>query len=185
MIVEAKKNWLKFIVGWAVCFAIRLFPYRPPNVEPVLATQMPFAKRYGWVGGFLFGFLSIAIFDFFTGKVGMWTWITAVTYGALGIVAFFFFKSRESKITNYLGFGIVGTILYDAVTGLSIGPLMFGQSFMEAFVGQIPFTAMHLLGTVIFSVVVSPALYRWVVANEALDAEVLWRRCLALIGVRS
>jgi energy-coupling factor transport system substrate-specific component len=176
-----KKDWPKFVIGWVVCFLIRLFPFRPPNIEPILTTQMPFAKRYGWFGGFVFGFLSILIFDAVTSGVGMWTWITGAAYGLLGVGAYFFFRKREGKISNFLIFGIVGTILYDAVTGLSIGPLFFGQTFMEAFVGQIPFTLNHLLGNVVFSVVVSPLIYRWVVTNENLGTADIRQR---LFGVR-
>ena len=39
-----QKNWVKFIIGWAAVFLARLLPFRPPNVEPVLATLMPFSK---------------------------------------------------------------------------------------------------------------------------------------------
>ena len=30
-----------------VVFVIRLLPFRPANFEPMLATLMPFGKRYG------------------------------------------------------------------------------------------------------------------------------------------
>ena len=76
----------------------------------------------------------------------------------------------------FVGFGIVGTILYDAATGRTIGPIFQGQPFMGARTGQIPFTAMHLLGTVFFALVVSPALYRWVVQNDALEFSALVSR---------
>lgn len=173
--LSIKTGGLKLILGWLLVFAIRLVPFRPPNVEPMLAVMMPFSKRYGLFTSFFFGFLAIAIFDLFSGKIGMWTLITAVAYGALGIGAYFFFKNRKSSIKNYLIYGVAGTILYDAVTGLSIGPLFFGQPFMAALVGQIPFTLMHVLGTIAFVLVLSPALYRWVVTNSALELPAVWR----------
>ncbi|HEY4522280.1 MAG TPA: hypothetical protein VJH91_01435 [Candidatus Paceibacterota bacterium] len=94
-----------------------MIPFRPPNFEPMLATMMPFSKRYGVVGTFLFGFLGIVFFDAVTSGWGSWTWITALCYGALGVAA-------------------------------------------------------HLLGTVVFAALLSPALYRWVVQNEVFELKV-------------
>ena len=134
-----------------------------------MGTLMPFSKKYGILGGFIFGFLSIALFDFATGKVGIWTLITGMSYGLLGIGAGFFFRNRESSVLNYLKYAIVGTIAYDAATGLTIGPIFYGQPFMEALTGQISFTLMHLLGNIVIAVGVSPLLYRWVVANQKFE----------------
>lgn len=110
--------------------------------------------------------------------MGMWTWVTASAYGFLGVGAAAFFKNRESTPMNYLKFGVLATILYDAVTGLSIGSLFWGQSFIEALIGQIPFTAYHLAGNIVFSLLVSPLLYRWVVENKNFEAHsiVEWLR---------
>ena len=166
---EFATGWMKFALGWVAVFLFRLIPFRPPNVEPMLATIMPFSKRYGIVGSFLFGFLGIVLFDAVTSGWGIWTLVTALAYGLLGIGARFFFKDRDASVKNFLGFGIVGTIFYDAVTGLTIGPIFEGQSFMVALMGQIPFTLMHLLGTIVFAALLSPALYRWVVQNEKLE----------------
>ena len=171
-----KKDWFKFLIGWLSCFVIRLAPFRPPNVEPVLATTMPFSKKYGPEASFLFGFLSIFIFDLFTQKLGVWTLITGVVYGLLGLGSYFYFQKRKSSPLNYLKYAIVGTLAYDALTGLTIGPLIFKMPFMVALIGQIPFTINHLLGNIVLSVVLSPALYKWVVTNENLATDVLWKR---------
>ncbi|MDO8593636.1 MAG: hypothetical protein Q7R59_01930 [bacterium] len=172
-------GWLKFVIGWLTVFAFRLIPFRIPNVEPMLATVMPFSKRYGALGSFLFGFLGIAFYDAVTSGWGIWTLITALSYGALGLGAHFFFKNRDASIKNFLRFGIVGTLLYDAVTGLTIGPLFMGQPFMLALTGQIPFTLLHLAGTIVFSVCLSPALYKWVVQSETFEIPAIiypWHR---------
>ncbi|MEK7085284.1 MAG: hypothetical protein AAB904_02020 [Patescibacteria group bacterium] len=166
---------IKFIIGWVVVFLIRLIPFRPPNVEPVLTTMMPFSKRYGIIGSFLFGFLSIAIFDLAVSKVGQWTLITGLAYGLVGIGSWAFFRNRESTRWNYLIYAVIGTLAYDALTGLTIGPLFFGQSLAEAFFGQIPFTAMHLAGNIAFSLTISPAIYRWVISNPRLEVRSLIR----------
>ncbi len=169
MRISIRTGSLKFLLGWTAVFLFRLIPFRPPNIEPMLATVMPFAKGYGAWGSFAFGFFGIVFYDAITSGWGVWTVVSALAYGLLGIVAHFFFKNREASVKNFLGFGIVGTILYDAVTGLTVGPLAFHQSFAMALVGQIPFTLMHLLGTVVFATLLSPALYLWVVKNEQLE----------------
>lgn len=179
MFASYKTGWLKYIIGWVVVFLIRLVPFRPPNIEPVLTMMMPFAKRYGASGAFLFGFLSIAFFDLASGLVGQWTLITGAAYGAVGIGAYFFFRNRAASAKNFLVYAVIGTLLYDAVTGLTIGPLFFGQSFMEALTGQISFTLLHLLGNIAFSVTLSPAIYRWVVANEKLEVGALSQKLVA------
>lgn len=163
------KNWFKFTLGFIACMIIRLIPFRPPNIEPILATQMPFSKKYGALAGFSFAFLSIVLYDLITTKVGMWTFITAGTYGVLGLWAYFFFKKRAMQKLNYVKFAILGTLFFDAVTGLSIGPLFFGQTFSEAFFGQIPFTAMHLLGNISFAIILSPLIYKFVIENEKFE----------------
>lgn len=160
---------LKFALGWLIVLLIRLVPFRPPNVEPTLAVVMPFGKRYDVASSFLFGFLGIAAFDLITGTLGLWTLITGTSYGLLGVGASYFFRTRAANIMNFVGFGVVGTIAYDAITGLTIGPLFYGQSFINALVGQIPFTLMHLAGTIGFSIVLSPLVYRWVVRNDTLE----------------
>ena len=160
---------LKFLIGWTTCFLIRLIPFKTPNIEPLLATQMPFAKKYGALYGFFFGSLSILLFDIVSQKVGIWTLITGVCYGLLGVFASVFFKKQKSTRLSYLKFAVVGTIFYDALTGLTIGPLMFHQSFMESLIGQIPFTAMHLLGNCILAVTLSPLVYKWIVTNNNLN----------------
>lgn len=171
--MKNKNNWPKFVLGWITCFVIRLAPFRPPNVEPVLATTMPFSKKYGPEASFLFGFLSIVLFDLFTQKVGVWTLVTAVVYGLLGLGSYFYFRKRKSNSFNYLKYAIFGTIAYDALTGLTIGPLVFKMPFMVALVGQIPFTVNHLLGNIVFSIILSPAIYKWVVENKNLATDVI------------
>jgi len=161
-----KKNWFKYIIAFLSVFAFRLIPFRAPNVEPIMAVLMPFGKTYGKLYAFLFGSLSIVFFDLITSGLGIWTLITALTYGFLGIGAQYFFKNR-SGWKNYALYSFVAIILYDAITGLTVGPLMYGTPFIVALVGQIPFTALHLLGGVSFAIVLSPSIERWVKVKES------------------
>ena len=164
-----KKNWLKFVIGFFICLLVRIIPFRPPNIEPILATQMPFSKAYGPSAGFLFAFASIILYDLLTGTLGRWSFITSVTYGILGIAGALYFKNRKPNSWNFAKFAVVGTLFFDAATGLTVGPLFFSQPFSEAFFGQIPFTLWHLLGNIPFALVLSPALYRYVIENKKLE----------------
>lgn len=160
---------IKYIVGWSVVFTLRLIPFRMPNIEPVMATLMPFSKRFGILGAFLFGALSIALYDIAVEKAGEWTLVTAITYGVIGTASAIFFKSRKSSRKNYVVFAFFGTIFYDAITGVLMGPILFGGTFTEAIYGQIPFTLYHLSGNMVFAFILSPALYNWVVTNPRLS----------------
>lgn len=166
-----QKNWFKYVVGFVACLLIRLIPFRPPNIEPILATQMPFSKAYGKIAGFLFAFLSMVLFDIITGKVGMWTFITASAYGLLGLWASVYFKNKNNSSWNYAKFAVMGTLAFDIVTGLSVGPLFFHQPFMEALMGQIPFTALHLAGNIGFAILFSPLLYKYVIENKKFETQ--------------
>lgn len=163
-----KTGFLKFAIGWAVVFVVRLLPFRPANVEPLMATAMPFSKGYGSVVGFVFAAASIVVFDAFTSGIGLWTFVTALSYGVVIALVPVLISGKSSSI-NYAATAFALTVIYDALTGLTIGPIMFGQSFLEAFVGQIPFTFWHLVGNTAFSFVLSSALERWVVQEEKLE----------------
>jgi energy-coupling factor transport system substrate-specific component len=156
---------IKYIVIFLSAFAIRLMPFRAPNVEPIMATIMPLGKTYGKIMSFIFGFFSIVVFDSVTSGLGIWTLFTATAYGMLGLGAHYFFKNR-SGWKNYAMYAIVATVVYDIVTGLTVGPIYFHQSFMVSLVGQIPFTVMHLLGNVSFAIVLSPVIEKWVTKEQ-------------------
>lgn len=149
----------------------RLLPFRAPNVEPLLAVVMPFSARIGYMGSFLFAVSSIAVYDALTSGWGMWTLITALAYGALGLGSRAFFAHHTPSTANFVGFSVISTILYDAVTGLTVGPLFFNQPLAMAIVGQIPFTILHIAGSVLFALFVSPVVYRWVNAVEVVTVQ--------------
>ena len=159
------KKSIKFIIIFLSAFVIRLLPFRAPNVEPIMASIMPLGKVYGGPMAFIFGFLSIVLFDSVTSGFGIWTLVTAISYGILGLGAYYYFKNRRGR-ANYAIYAIIGTIFYDVVTGLTIGPLFFHQSFTISLIGQIPFTALHLLGNVSFAIVLSPVIEKWMVKES-------------------
>lgn len=174
--ISISTGWLKLLIGFVAVFLIRMLPMRPANFEPMLATMMPFSTRFGFITSFLFGFLGIALFDAVTAGIGVWTFVAGFMYGALGAGAHIYFKKYKANTRHFLTYGIIGTIVFDVVTGLTVGPLAFGQPLMAAAIGQIPFTLMHLLGTVVFTLALSPALLKWVVRNDTLEIPVLTSR---------
>jgi uncharacterized membrane protein len=121
---------------------------------------MPFSKKYGALSGFMFASMSILLYDTITQTLGIWTLITGLTYGVIGLMSGIFFKRYPSSRYTYAGYAIISTLFFDAVTGLTIGPLFFHQTLSQAFTGQIPFTISHLIGNTFFAYIFSPLLER-------------------------
>lgn len=165
-------SWLQYVLCLLTTTAIRFFPWRPPNVEPILATVMPLGSTFGILDTALFAALNIVLFDIASGAVGSWTVIAAFSYALVAGLGTIYLR-RVRGVKGYLSYAIIGTILYDALTGLTMGPIMFGQPLKEAFVGQIPFTMNHLLGNLILALVLSPLIERWIVKNPMLEQRVL------------
>ena len=155
------KNYFKLFAGVVLCLLVRLIPFRAPNIEPVFASTMPFSKAYGAWAGFSFAVSSVLLYDFVTKTAGMQTFFTVFAYGLIGLWSAWYFKSREANILNFAKFAIMGTLVYDALTGLSVGPIFFHQSFLSSLSGQIPFTLLHLSGNLIFALTLSPAIYHF------------------------
>lgn len=164
-----KTSILKYSIGLLLVVLVRMVPHIP-NVEPITATLMPYSKKWGVLGGALFGVLAVFLYDVFTGTFGAWSFFTAGAYLLLGIAAgLYFARVKDKGVVGYVGFAIIGTILYDAITGLTVGPLFFGQPFIAALMGQIPFTAMHLAGNIALAAVLSPLVERFIVMNPRLQ----------------
>lgn len=157
---------LKFSLALVLCLLVRLIPLRAPNIEPILATTMPFSKAYGAFVGFSFAVLSILLYDVLTGTFGVQTFFTAGAYGILGWWSASYFKKNKASAWSYVRFAIFGTLFYDALTGLTVGPLFFHQSFSGSLIGQIPFTALHLAGNITFAYILSPVIYNFLIKKK-------------------
>jgi uncharacterized membrane protein len=153
------KNKFKIFVIFAGCLLFRLIPLRAPNVEPIMASIMPISKKYGAFLAFIFGFLSIFLYDLFT-RFGSWTWVVGITYGLIGAVSFFYFKKFKTSGLNFAIFAFFATIIFDLITGVLFAP-MFGQTMFSALILQIPFTVLHLAGNIGFALTLSPILNKW------------------------
>jgi hypothetical protein len=160
-----RKKLLTLISTSSICFFIRLIPLRMPNFEPIMAFQMPLSNAFGFIFGFFFGFLNILFFDFATSNVSTATLICATTYGLLGIASTYFF--RKNVTINYWKLSIFGTVIYDMVTCLT-GPLLFNQHILQALIGQIPFSLIHLTTNLFLGLFVSPMIEKLIRNEEEL-----------------
>jgi uncharacterized membrane protein len=158
------KSKIKVLIIFIGCFLFRLIPLRAPNLEPIMASVMPISRRYGAFFAFSFSFLSIFLYDLIT-HFGAWTWIVGITYGLIGVASFVYFKKFKSSAFNFALFAFFATIVFDVITGVLFAP-MFGQSMANAFIMQIPFTALHLAGNVGFALTLSPILNKWITSEK-------------------
>lgn len=142
----------------------RLIPLRAPNVEPIMASIMPLGRKYGALLSFLFGFLSIVVYDLLT-HFGTWTWVAGFTYGFIGMASSLYFKKFKTSIFQFAIFAFFATIIFDLITGVLFAP-MFGQNILNALIMQIPFTALHLAGNIGFAITLSPLINKWLVSEE-------------------
>jgi len=137
---------------------VRLFP----NNDPIMAVMLPCAKR-GRAAAFAFPVVAMVLFDILSRKVGIWTAVTAGTYGLLGLGFSFAYsalgkRGRRIGPATFLVSGIVGVLVFDFITGPILSSAMFRMSFAQAFVGQVPFTLKHLASVSAYTIVVSPVL---------------------------
>ncbi len=150
------KERILLVTGFIFAAIYRLVPFRPPNVEPLLSVMMPFSKKISALEMAFFGFLSIFLHDLLTAGIGGYTWTTGGMYAVLGLFSHLYFAKKPFSRTSYVSFSVISIIFYDFMTGIVLGPMISGGSIAVAFVGQIPFTAMHLMGGVLFTLILSP-----------------------------
>ncbi len=146
---------------------MRLIPFRAPNVEPILATLMPLSKASGALASFSFAVLSILLYDAITHTLGVQTFFTTLAYGTISLWSVYYFSKHKANTWGYVRFAIWGTLFFDALTGLTVGPIFFHQSFLGSLVGQIPFTMLHLIGNITFAIILSPIIYNFLIKDFA------------------
>lgn len=170
-ILRSLDGGLKYAAGFIGTLVFRLLSpfFGFWNVSPLMATELAGAKAYGPFVGFLYGSLSIALVDIMMGKAGTWTIITSLTYGAVGVFGAYYLKNKTASTKNFIVASIIGTLFFDLVTGVFMGPLMFGQPWIEAIVGQIPFTLRHLAGNIGFAIILAPWFYRKIMTNPSWE----------------
>ena len=164
-----KSNRFRMLLSLLIANGIRLLKVIPNN-DPIMSMAMPFARRSSALTSFAFPFLTMVSFDLVTNLVGPWTLITAVTYGVIGLAVHYFLKDQQKVgMRDYLALGTLGVLFFDLVTGVIATPLIYGGTFLDSLLGQIPFTVTHLLTTTIFIIVITPLLDKQVLLNKSLD----------------
>jgi hypothetical protein len=146
---------VKFILSIFISNLIRFFSFIPNN-DPIMALMLPYSRQQNVVFSFFFPFLTMISFDVITGNLGFLTLVTSITYGLLGLFFVFVYKNRKIGVKSYLLSGTFGVIVFDFVTGCVAFPIFFGISFEQAFIGQIPFTFIHLITVSAFVLVITP-----------------------------
>lgn len=167
----------KFVVGFIGTLTFRLVTplIGFANISPLMATELAGGKAYGPLIAGAYGALSIFLLDVLVGKVGVWTIWTTISYAVVGIGGAWFMQRRAASAKNFIIASVVGTLFFDFVTGVMMGPLVFSQPFTEAFFGQIPFTLRHLGGNIFFAAALAPWFYRKIMANPRLELARVFR----------
>jgi hypothetical protein len=156
-----------FGLGLGICTALRWARFFPNN-DPIMAVTLPYAKR-GRLAASLFPALAMVLFDLLSRRVGVWTLVTAGTYGLIGLGFSFAYaalgkRGRRVGPAVYVTSGVAGVLVFDFVTGPIMSSTLFHMTFGQAFVGQVPFTLQHLVSVSLYAVVVSPLL-DWVLGK--------------------
>ncbi len=170
-----KENTLKFLINIAIIVGLRFVPHIP-NVEPIMASIMPWSKKYGALFGMTLGFFSIILFDIASKAFSNWSFLTATTYALIGYFAGLWLRNRANSILNYTLFSLFATIAYDLITGIGFGVFLFHQSLTVTLYGQIPFTLSHLIGNTLTSVIISPFIYSYIIENRNLETSVALKK---------
>ena len=132
--------------------------------------MLPFSRQDKWWQGALFALITMISFDIITMRLGIWTLVTGTTYASIGLLFHFTYKKiKKVKLRHYVGSGIIGVLIFDMVTGVILGPAMFGMSYLQALIGQIPFTVIHLLTVTGFILILTPVFDSSIVNNPVLE----------------
>jgi hypothetical protein len=121
---------------------------------------LPFFRgRYAFLAGAI-GYSLVDILPALfgaKGTIGLWTLTGAITWGIVGYL--FARQNPNGSPITFAKLGLGGTILFDAITGVILSPLMWGMPWQDALIGQIPFTIKHLLGIGAISIILAPLLF--------------------------
>ena len=97
----------------------------------------------------------MVLYDAITSGITQWTAVTAVTYGLIGLASPLFMQGKY-PLARYVGYAVVATLFFDAITGVVAGAVLFDMSWKTGLIGQIPFTINHLIGNTLLAVALSP-----------------------------
>ena len=152
------KKALKFLGSLAFCNLYRILRIFPNN-DPIMGCALPLSRKGKWWHSVLFAMIAMVSFDLITARVGIWTIGTALTYGLVAALAWKYFKAKKSVgLKTYAKTSVGGVLLFDFLTGPVMSSFAFRIPFAAAFIGQIPFTMMHLASATALTLVIVPVL---------------------------
>ncbi|MFA4946820.1 MAG: hypothetical protein WC607_04785 [Candidatus Micrarchaeia archaeon] len=131
----------------------------------ITATAAPLLKKKY---GFMLGALFYPVIDLASNAVGIWTVIGMLTWGTMALC--FTWLKPSNNLRSFLGLSVAGTLFFDFVTGPIAFPFLFGGTFFDALIGQIPFTISHVIGNVVVTLLLSPVLFSNVFLNKRVSA---------------
>lgn len=157
--LSARKKWIqiqKQALALVFCTAYRLIRLVPNN-DPIMGFALPFARQNPAWQAALFPFAAMVLFDAVTNRLGIWTAVTAITYGLIGLGFSVYLKRKtEVRLRTYAGSAVVGILFFDAVTGPLATTFIFRVPFEAALIGQVPFTVAHLFSGVLLTLLIAP-----------------------------
>jgi len=165
---ENRQNLVKYAMNIAIVVILRFLPHAP-NIEPIMASVMPWSKKYGPVFGMAFAVAAVVLFDLLSGTMSIWSPVTILCYAAVGFSSGMWFRRARGGFIDYMAFAFLATIFYDLATGIVFGVFAFHQTLAATITGQIPFTINHLIGNLILAAIVSPIISKYVVENRQLE----------------
>lgn len=139
-----KINYFHLLSSSPLVAFLRVTMSSLPNIEPIMLFTLSFSLVFGPISGFIFGFSTMFLSDFFMNMAGSWTLYTSVSYGMIGLISGFLgiLKRRwNRKELTCLAFTM--TILYDLIT-LIFFSFDFFIPLKFTLIAQIPFTLFHL-----------------------------------------
>lgn len=139
----------------------RLLMSGMPNIEPVMLVTILAALKYGPKYGFITGFFTMLISDFYLGLPGPWTLYTAPSFGFVGLLAGivgvkkqFTLKYDKAKLASMAG-GL--TLIYDILTNIGWA-LNWGLPIFPTLIFGIPFSGVHILSNMLIVGITAPYL---------------------------
>lgn len=138
---KAMKKMLSISILWSGCLLARLAGnILIAPIIPLFALQQTIQTSFGLSVGILFTITQLFVMNLFSYSLDI------TTIGIMGVaVSASLITTLSIKHSFWQPFMTV--ILFDMVTGLCMGPLVWHQPLSVALAGQIPHTCLHLLTT--------------------------------------
>lgn len=132
---------------FCISVALLIKLYLPhPGCDPVAGFIVLAPRTWSRFLSSVFIGASIVLYDYMTVGCGLWTLVVVAAYFLIAAACNYVQIGSSLSMLGLCARGVIVTLAFDALTGLTVGPLLYGQPFMEAVVGQIPFSIAHLIG---------------------------------------